>query len=200
VLQGRFDDQSELLRAELSSNAVSKARLMPHYLWPVANGHWFQERFENIIQNLHCDIAVLQSDKANSQATLQKAEARLLETTRTATLLQARLATELKLSEGSQEQRDSARDHELSNLRQKIQEVEENNARLMHSASTINARHKAGDLVSPSVAVITCLFYIELKTEEEKAFVNSVIQMLKDIHEQELVAKSNELRRVSSLH
>jgi hypothetical protein len=98
---------------------------------------------------------VLQSDKANTQAALQKAEAHLLESNQAAALLQATIATELKQNKEPHDLQISARDDELRDLRQKILELEEDNARLTYRASTISARHKAGDLVGPTVVVVT---------------------------------------------
>ncbi|KAJ7121263.1 hypothetical protein C8R43DRAFT_75767 [Mycena crocata] len=63
-------------------------------------------------------------------------------------------------------------------LRARLEEVEGENSRLQHRAKILNKRYKDGDL-----------------SDSEKSFVNSLMQMSQSIHEQDIVAKENELRR-----
>ncbi|KAJ6594382.1 hypothetical protein B0H19DRAFT_59710 [Mycena capillaripes] len=63
-------------------------------------------------------------------------------------------------------------------LRARLEELEEENSRLQHRARVLNQRYKDGDL-----------------SDSEKSFVNSLMQMSQSIHEQDIVAKENELRR-----
>ncbi|KAJ6494953.1 hypothetical protein DFH09DRAFT_1206052 [Mycena vulgaris] len=63
-------------------------------------------------------------------------------------------------------------------LRARLEELEAENSRLEHRARMLNKRYKDGDL-----------------SDSEKAFVNSLMQMSQSIHEQDIVAKENELRR-----
>ncbi|KAJ7646858.1 hypothetical protein FB45DRAFT_891637 [Roridomyces roridus] len=63
-------------------------------------------------------------------------------------------------------------------LRVRLEELEGENSRLQNRARNLNKRYKDGDL-----------------SDAEKSFVNSLMQMSQSIHEQEVVAKENELRR-----
>ncbi|KAJ7739045.1 hypothetical protein DFH07DRAFT_943990 [Mycena maculata] len=63
-------------------------------------------------------------------------------------------------------------------LRARLEELEGENSRLQHRARNLNKRYKDGDL-----------------SDSEKSFVNSLMQMSQSIHEQDIVAKENELRR-----
>ncbi|KAJ7141340.1 hypothetical protein C8R44DRAFT_244833 [Mycena epipterygia] len=63
-------------------------------------------------------------------------------------------------------------------LRARLEELEGENSRLEHRARMLHKRYKDGDL-----------------SDSEKIFVNSLMQMSQSIHEQDIVAKENELRR-----
>ncbi|KAJ7451799.1 hypothetical protein B0H11DRAFT_309581 [Mycena galericulata] len=63
-------------------------------------------------------------------------------------------------------------------LRARLEELEGDNSRLQHRARNLDKRYKDGDL-----------------NDSEKSFVNSLMQMSQSIHEQDIVAKENELRR-----
>ncbi|KAJ7497739.1 hypothetical protein FB451DRAFT_1212581 [Mycena latifolia] len=63
-------------------------------------------------------------------------------------------------------------------LRARLEELEGENSSLQHRARILNQRYKDGDL-----------------SDSEKSFVNSLMQMSQSIHEQDIVAKENELRR-----
>ncbi|KAK7695898.1 hypothetical protein QCA50_000537 [Cerrena zonata] len=71
-----------------------------------------------------------------------------------------------------------AHQEEIAKLKEQFIERDREVSRLDARAKTIAARYKAGDL-----------------SEVEKTFTNSLIQMSQSIHEQELIAKGNELRR-----
>ncbi|TFK37394.1 hypothetical protein BDQ12DRAFT_713501 [Crucibulum laeve] len=72
-----------------------------------------------------------------------------------------------------------ARLEELGFLEKRVWDLEEENDKLRHQAEGLMKRYEAGEL-----------------TNTEKDFVNSVIQFTQSIHEQDVVAKDNELRRV----
>lgn len=63
-------------------------------------------------------------------------------------------------------------------LRARLEELEGENSKLQYRARALNKRYKDGDL-----------------SDSEKSFVNSLMQMSQSIHEQDIVAKENELRR-----
>ncbi|KAF7357779.1 hypothetical protein MVEN_00823900 [Mycena venus] len=63
-------------------------------------------------------------------------------------------------------------------LRARLEELEGENSRLQHRARTLNQRYKDGDL-----------------SDSEKSFANSLMQVSQSLHEQDIVAKENELRR-----
>ncbi|KAJ7045960.1 hypothetical protein C8F04DRAFT_1388497 [Mycena alexandri] len=63
-------------------------------------------------------------------------------------------------------------------LRARLEELEGENSRLQHRARILNQRYKDNDL-----------------SDSEKSFVNSLMQLSQSIHEQDIVAKENELRR-----
>ncbi|KAJ6625740.1 hypothetical protein B0H10DRAFT_2211632 [Mycena sp. CBHHK59/15] len=67
---------------------------------------------------------------------------------------------------------------EVIGLRARLEEMEGENERLQHRARMLHKRYKDGDL-----------------SDSEKSFVNSLMQMSQSIHEQDIVAKENELRR-----
>ncbi|KAJ7761101.1 hypothetical protein B0H16DRAFT_559709 [Mycena metata] len=63
-------------------------------------------------------------------------------------------------------------------LRARLEELEGENSRLQHRARILNQRYKDNDL-----------------SDSEKSFVSSLMQLSQSIHEQDIVAKENELRR-----
>ncbi|KAJ7267591.1 hypothetical protein B0H12DRAFT_116565 [Mycena haematopus] len=63
-------------------------------------------------------------------------------------------------------------------LRARLEELEEENSSLQRKAKNLMQRYKDGVL-----------------SDSEKSFVNSLMQMAQSIHEQDIVAKENELRR-----
>ncbi|KAK7005909.1 hypothetical protein R3P38DRAFT_3404589 [Favolaschia claudopus] len=63
-------------------------------------------------------------------------------------------------------------------LQARLEEVEVENSRLQQRARNLNRRYQDGDL-----------------SDTEKSFVNSLMQISQSIHEQDVVAKENELRR-----
>ncbi|KAF8199889.1 hypothetical protein K438DRAFT_671185 [Mycena galopus ATCC 62051] len=67
---------------------------------------------------------------------------------------------------------------EVVALRARLEELEGENSRIEHRARNLMQRYKDGDL-----------------SDSEKSFVNSLMQMSQSIHEQDIVAKENELRR-----
>ncbi|KAI0796712.1 hypothetical protein C8Q75DRAFT_862536 [Abortiporus biennis] len=67
---------------------------------------------------------------------------------------------------------------ELNEMKDVLKGLKKKNEDLMDRAMCIEKRYKAGDL-----------------NEQEKVFINDLIQTSQSIHEQELVAKGNELRR-----
>ncbi|KAJ6498847.1 hypothetical protein C8R45DRAFT_1093143 [Mycena sanguinolenta] len=67
---------------------------------------------------------------------------------------------------------------EVIGLRAKLEELEGENSSLQHRARNLMQRYQDGDL-----------------SDSEKSFVNSLMQMSQSIHEQDVVAKENELRR-----
>jgi len=69
---------------------------------------------------------------------------------------------------------------ELAELRSQVGELEVENVDLRRRSKTIESRYRAGDL-----------------TVEEKSFISELVKTTQSVHEQELVAKGNELRRVS---
>ncbi|KAL6309669.1 hypothetical protein BKA93DRAFT_821394 [Sparassis latifolia] len=71
-----------------------------------------------------------------------------------------------------------AHEAELKTLRSEIDALQTAKEKLLERAKTIDIRYRKGDL-----------------TDEEKVFLNGLMQTWKDIHEKGLVAKGNELRR-----
>ncbi|KAJ7217677.1 hypothetical protein GGX14DRAFT_437741 [Mycena pura] len=63
-------------------------------------------------------------------------------------------------------------------LHARLEELEGENSQLQHRSRTLHKRYQDGDL-----------------NDSEKSFVNSLMQMSQSIHEQDMVAKENELRR-----
>ena len=85
---------------------------------------------------------------------------------------------------------------EVAALRHHVQVLEAERSSLLERAKAIDVRYKQGDLVC-SIAPIRLLRYTETRqNEEEKRFINSLVQTSQAIHEQELITKGNELRRV----
>lgn len=88
---------------------------------------------------------------------------------------------------------------EVELLRITVQELTAMNTELLEKTSGLGVRYQEGRLVTihtPRKRVLRLTRF--LQTDEEKDFVNSVVQMTKSIQEQDLVAKGNELRRVPS--
>ncbi|TFY56360.1 hypothetical protein EVJ58_g7693 [Rhodofomes roseus] len=73
---------------------------------------------------------------------------------------------------------DPTHGEEINALKHRIQNLEAEQHKLLERAKTIDVRYKRGDL-----------------NEEEKTFINTLVQMSQAIHEQELITKGNDLRR-----
>lgn len=85
---------------------------------------------------------------------------------------------------------------EVAALRHHVQVLEAERSSLLNRAKAIDVRYKQGDLVC-SIAPILLLRCTEIRqNEEEKRFINTLVQTSQAIHEQELITKGNELRRV----
>ncbi|KAF9074697.1 hypothetical protein BDP27DRAFT_148497 [Rhodocollybia butyracea] len=72
-------------------------------------------------------------------------------------------------------------------------------ARLREREGSLERRYREGDLVNfsdISSTVTSWLMDVFPKNESEKELVNSLIKFSQDLHEKEMVAKENELRRV----
>ncbi|OBZ70439.1 hypothetical protein A0H81_09981 [Grifola frondosa] len=112
----------------------------------------------------------LEDDLLTARSQLQSLEKQL-----SAAALEAR-----GLREQLQEARlpSPAHEHEVRSLRSQIQAFEAGERLHSERAKTIEARYRAGDL-----------------NDEEKVFINTLVQTSQAIHEQELVASRNELRR-----
>ncbi|KAJ7071970.1 hypothetical protein C8F01DRAFT_1243071 [Mycena amicta] len=68
-------------------------------------------------------------------------------------------------------------------LQARLEELEAENFTLQNRSRTLQSRYQDGDL-----------------SDSEKAFVNSLMQMSQSVHEQEMVAKENELRRRENMN
>lgn len=87
---------------------------------------------------------------------------------------------------------------ELRALRTQISLLEAAKGQSELRARTIEARYGTGDLVSRSTMVLSSpRDSFPMQNDEEKAFISRLVRSTQAIHEQELVASRNELRRVS---
>ena len=85
---------------------------------------------------------------------------------------------------------------EVAALRHHVHVLEAERSSLLERAKAIDVRYKQGDLVC-SIASDRLLRYTDIwQNEEEKRFINTLVQTSQAIHEQELITKGNELRRV----
>jgi hypothetical protein len=103
-----------------------------------------------------------------------------------------------ELKSRAQEPRSSDSDAKLIALTEQVRVLTRTNEDHLGRAATIQARFKAGDLVRRGCSLFRSsrsIYSSSSKSAEEKAFVHLIMQTSKEIHEVEMVAKSNELRR-----
>ena len=87
-------------------------------------------------------------------------------------------------------------DSQIAELKSKTALLEGENAKLIERAKTIGSRYGKGDLVR--TVMRRELLLTAIKDSQERAFVNDLVKTTQGVHEQELIATSNDVRRVSN--
>ncbi|KAJ7693440.1 hypothetical protein B0H17DRAFT_1060184 [Mycena rosella] len=223
VLQERFDSQALTLKLAKEQSGDLQERLLISESSHATKLESAQTKHEVAVGKLNVEIAVLREQKAHFQTTLdqvteeaatqragflgasvdyenklhkqeethaklvQAEERRVVAAERDADdakrlvddLMQQVESGRTELEDAKKKARESmGMEGEVVVLQARLEELEGENSRLQHRARILNKRYKDGDL-----------------SDSEKSFVNSLMQMSQSIHEQDIVAKENELRR-----
>ncbi|CAL1700791.1 unnamed protein product [Somion occarium] len=129
-----------------------------------------EKTLTDMLNNVEKRFTVLEKDLAEAQLGSEQLKQQLADALAAHQDIEQQLRNAKIVPEAHQE--------EISELTRRLNECNQEVSRLHARTKTIGARYKNGDL-----------------NDEERAFTNSLIQTSQSIHEQELIAKGNELRR-----
>jgi flagellar biosynthesis GTPase FlhF len=158
-----------------------------------------QKASVDALVNLHAQCAS-SAERAASLIEIQLKEAQATAVDLEAHLHQAK--AELQSAQENSiitEQKISSALHEWTNeLEKAVKDLEQKNVELSRRSVDILLRYQQGNVVR-SFRNAFVLRLTLVQTDIEKGFVAYIMKQTRDIHEQSVVAKDNELRRVSCL-